>query len=106
FTDSIPRPALPPTSFPSTTLFRSLHQVVERSRLETAQLLFLGAVHRGEDHAVGTGPLAIDALVTWSARVAGERWQELSQALEHQDRKSTRLNSSHLGISYAVFCLK
>src|SRR5207253_5698223 len=29
-------------------------------------------------------PLAIDALVTWSARVAGERWQELSHALEHQ----------------------
>src|SRR5258705_4638763 len=26
--------------------------------------------------------------------------------LEMQDRKSTRLNSSHLGISYAVFCLK
>src|SRR5262245_63239586 len=25
---------------------------------------------------------------------------------ERQDRKSTRLNSSHLGISYAVFCLK
>src|SRR2546426_3426265 len=25
---------------------------------------------------------------------------------EHQDRKSTRLNSSHLVISYAVFCLK
>src|SRR5215212_10393931 len=26
--------------------------------------------------------------------------------LSDQDRKSTRLNSSHLGISYAVFCLK
>src|SRR5262245_64366488 len=26
--------------------------------------------------------------------------------LRHGDRKSTRLNSSHLGISYAVFCLK
>src|ERR1035441_10805177 len=25
---------------------------------------------------------------------------------QHLDRKSTRLNSSHLGISYAVFCLK
>src|SRR5258705_4975098 len=25
---------------------------------------------------------------------------------DYQDRKSTRLNSSHLGISYAVFCLK
>src|SRR5256885_3323202 len=28
------------------------------------------------------------------------------QAVPHQDRKSTRLNSSHLVISYAVFCLK
>src|SRR5262245_61151789 len=28
------------------------------------------------------------------------------QQLEALDRKSTRLNSSHLGISYAVFCLK
>src|SRR2546427_7073257 len=27
-------------------------------------------------------------------------------ALDHQDRKSTRLNSSHSQISYAVFCLK
>src|SRR5205814_10567401 len=32
------------------------------------------------------------------------RWR--SHAAEDQDRKSTRLNSSHLGISYAVFCLK
>src|ERR1035441_10354314 len=30
---------------------------------------------------------------------------ELLAALLNQDRKSTRLNSSHLGISYAVFCL-
>src|SRR5947199_3588748 len=28
------------------------------------------------------------------------------QSSDRQDRKSTRLNSSHLGISYAVFCLK
>src|SRR2546426_11512461 len=28
------------------------------------------------------------------------------RAVDHQDRKSTRLNSSHLVISYAVFCLK
>src|SRR5262245_64508246 len=28
------------------------------------------------------------------------------RAAAHPDRKSTRLNSSHLGISYAVFCLK
>src|SRR5256885_12242011 len=35
----------------------------------------------------------------------GERPQERSER-ERQDRKSTRLNSSHLVISYAVFCLK
>src|ERR1039458_2751847 len=30
----------------------------------------------------------------------------LTEGLRCADRKSTRLNSSHLGISYAVFCLK
>src|SRR5438045_6228682 len=35
------------------------------------------------------------------------RWKTPeSMPSEGQDRKSTRLNSSHLGISYAVFCLK
>src|SRR5262245_64331613 len=34
----------------------------------------------------------------WNVRRPGNRWKP--------DRKSTRLNSSHLGISYAVFCLK
>src|SRR5258705_9829008 len=40
-------------------------------------------------------------------RAAGRqaRRQPAEEARE-QDRKSTRLNSSHLGISYAVFCLK
>src|ERR1035441_3510939 len=36
-----------------------------------------------------------------SSAVKGKSLDEV-----HQDRKSTRLNSSHLGISYAVFCLK
>src|SRR5438045_6469914 len=33
-------------------------------------------------------------------------WKRLDFTIETEDRKSTRLNSSHLGISYAVFCLK
>src|ERR1041385_6972532 len=37
-----------------------------------------------------------DVVSTWKARLAGEQ----------RDRKSTRLNSSHGYISYAVFCLK
>src|SRR5205814_8834910 len=58
-----------------------------------------------------TSPAAI-----WFARSAGRRVIFPIKApgshpavpakdRKHQDRKSTRLNSSHLGISYAVFCL-
>src|SRR2546422_2322968 len=36
----------------------------------------------------------------------GDDRRDLVTALRHQDRKSTRLNSSHGYISYAVFCLK
>src|SRR5690242_21137467 len=41
-------------------------------------------------------------------RVPPGRWQVVLQApdLAPSDRKSTRLNSSHMTISYAVFCLK
>src|SRR5204862_7588037 len=39
--------------------------------------------------------------VRQTARVDG-----FEPAAQHQDRKSTRLNSSHVEISYAVFCLK
>src|SRR5256885_17060675 len=45
--------------------------------------------------------------VGWPSTPDGiERAREAQQPLEFQDRKSTRLNSSHLVISYAVFCLK
>src|SRR5205814_10080163 len=37
---------------------------------------------------------------------AGRALISEDQPLDGRDRKSTRLNSSHLGISYAVFCLK
>src|SRR5205814_10250398 len=39
-------------------------------------------------------------------RLRIERALLLREAAHQLDRKSTRLNSSHLGISYAVFCLK
>src|SRR5262245_64222463 len=47
--------------------------------------------------------VAIDAPVTNQLTVGGN-YTAISRTI--QDRKSTRLNSSHLGISYAVFCLK
>src|SRR5438045_8382722 len=42
----------------------------------------------------------------WSASTARDRDPRTAPAWDGADRKSTRLNSSHLGISYAVFCLK
>src|SRR2546426_5393316 len=41
-----------------------------------------------------------------AARALGGDRRESALAGAHRDRKSTRLNSSHLVISYAVFCLK
>src|SRR5690554_7430190 len=59
-----------------------------------------GLTVRWEDSRPGWGSLAVSAL-------AIERDDPtLPLALEVEDRKSTRLNSSHVRISYAVFCLK
>src|SRR5438477_9844900 len=66
------------TLFPYTTLFRS-------GRHDDL-LLSLGTRHQ--------------ALDVW---LAGQR---IHVYRVHRDRKSTRLNSSHMSISYAVFCLK
>src|SRR3712207_1956612 len=61
---------------------------------------------------VGDAPLGTDFSLEGTLDVSGEvdplRYVLDADALERyrQDRKSTRLNSSHANISYAVFCLK
>src|SRR3712207_7554394 len=77
------------TLFPYTTLFRSLHLLDGEDR-----------VHLAVDHA--ELQRAVDLAVGERRRARAERRVGLGQ----QDRKSTRLNSSHANISYAVFCLK
>src|SRR2546422_4541468 len=72
------------TLFPYTTLFRS---VLAAALLETGRFR----------HA--------DALYVWGI-LAGSGVGLLASTLGKTDRKSTRLNSSHGYISYAVFCLK
>src|SRR3712207_8222213 len=88
------------TLFPYTTLFRSvlrpeledvadLHRLedVERARLAVGARL---ALLHGAEVGPTVGPdVALDL-----------------DAADVEDRKSTRLNSSHANISYAVFCLK
>src|SRR3712207_7348837 len=77
------------TLFPYTTLFRSLN--ISRWGPETFQ-----AMHQGGLTAVNCTCCVWEGFVETMEAVA--QWK--------QDRKSTRLNSSHANISYAVFCLK
>src|SRR5699024_11223195 len=57
--------------------------------------------HHHQHHMVRTGTSTVTALGMYTSVVS--RWASLSAT---RDRKSTRLNSSHVSISYAVFCLK
>src|SRR3712207_7129109 len=83
------------TLFPYTTLFRSvpagrpLIAPARRAAYEVVRRVF-------ED----------DAYADRALRSAAEGLDERDRALAQRDRKSTRLNSSHANISYAVFCLK
>src|SRR5437870_9306672 len=84
--------------FPSSTLFRSRrhgHGHVLRARLERAH---------AADRARG-GSSAAERRQARDARTLLHRLQ-LRASRACLDRKSTRLNSSHVAISYAVFCLK
>src|SRR5437899_6106938 len=71
------------TLFPYTTLFRSP---------------FSAAGSAGFDPRLESG--------SFHLRITRSPFAADSGTNPPQDRKSTRLNSSHLGISYAVFCLK
>src|SRR5207247_11118010 len=94
------------TLLPYTTLFRSgrVEPVVKRSQhqadrpvVDVAELV---AAHRHERRAcVGAGAAA-DA----GQRISKDRIVEHLLAAVVEDRKSTRLNSSHEWSSYAVFC--
>src|SRR5437899_8195095 len=65
-------------------------------------------------HSASSGPSETRRLASTGARctrnlrrrAASRSRRGQKRPLAAKDRKSTRLNSSHLGISYAVFCLK
>src|SRR2546429_6668527 len=92
------------TLFPYTTLFRSaehLHRESPAFRVARVHAVQVTGEHR-RLIAPGTGA-HLEEDVPVIARIL--RQQEPAQ-LALRDRKSTRLNSSHGYISYAVFCLK
>src|SRR2546426_4766587 len=80
------------TLFPYTTLFRST--------LAARASVWYGAVLRGDMAAIVVG----EATNLQDGTIV--HVDEGKPARIGADRKSTRLNSSHLVISYAVFCLK
>src|SRR5690625_6759914 len=49
---------------------------------------------------------ALEKVATGAVWAEGPVWVPRRRAVRFRDRKSTRLNSSHVAISYAVFCLK
>src|SRR5256885_10010800 len=86
------------TLFPYTTLFRSQHHVrvvLAHARAKAERLGRRGAHTRD---AVPVGHRLVDPVV--------DPVRQRQSPIRRLDRKSTRLNSSHLVISYAVFCLK
>src|SRR5207247_4397138 len=94
-----------PTLFPYTPLFRSRPQAVARDSV-------LGKNAEGEIRTPeGLAAHQISSLARWtglrylSARAITET-RKIPSLVSWGDRKSTRLNSSHEWISYAVFCLK
>src|SRR3712207_8756470 len=82
------------TLFPYTTLFRSRERVDQSERV--VELLLRGLLAAGGD-GLRRADLVVEAH-------RAERQRAVADA--DGDRKSTRLNSSHANISYAVFCLK
>src|SRR5688500_19767661 len=83
---------------PYTTLFRSMEIQIDR------------LVRRARRNPPDDEILAIRRLQTLDLGISQVRVRRIRQGrirmVQQGDRKSTRLNSSHLVISYAVFCLK
>src|SRR3712207_7484254 len=82
------------TLFPYTTLFRS-ERCLEINCLSVSMA----------ERKLGIA-FVRDVTEQWLARKQAERQNFDLEIKVLQDRKSTRLNSSHANISYAVFCLK
>src|SRR3712207_7668043 len=89
------------TLFPYTTLFRSRRARGGRALGRRARVLGLVAPQVARVAAVPV-PVRLLELVEEGRVVLGRRGADVRD----EDRKSTRLNSSHANISYAVFCLK
>src|SRR3712207_8820030 len=90
------------TLFPYTTLFRSVAALLRHAAGAA------GAVHGARAvHAPLLAGVIRDPGDQFGFLGLGHQWKSVCGLMvSASDRKSTRLNSSHANISYAVFCLK
>src|SRR3712207_7524391 len=89
------------TLFPYTTLFRSAqhaHVLAKARPDELAVLVASEPVHLEDRRRIRGAAADLQPVAPVVGHVVAKE--------REQDRKSTRLNSSHANISYAVFCLK
>src|SRR5205807_7435884 len=86
------------TLFPYTTLFRSPRSSTTGRPLKNDGERLICASSASSQSSMGGSGARTSAM--------NDRPRTLMNGRESADRKSTRLNSSHLVISYAVFCLK
>src|SRR3712207_7343859 len=91
------------TPFPYPPLSRSVWQHNRQLQLVDAEGV---ALERVRPDAVPNLPLVIGPGAQHRVAALAALIEGAPQLREHLDRKSTRLNSSHANISYAVFCLK
>src|SRR3712207_8577351 len=90
------------TLFPYTTLFRSFRLAVNLSPAQFAAGSDLNRVVFDALRLSGLAAHRLELEITESLLIE----DQAPAVAALQDRKSTRLNSSHANISYAVFCLK
>src|SRR3712207_7164250 len=91
------------TLFPYTTLFRSPEPITAAELTETLAQAYAG---RGPGYRVPSKLVELSLRTEPVRKAFSGAPPESIVYLNHPDRKSTRLNSSHANISYAVFCLK
>src|SRR3712207_7012288 len=89
------------TLFPYTTLFRSPWDFFDYSSAASG-MTYRNNLNTGGVTIDGNPDSVVNGRLTWES-VDGPQG---GLSISHTDRKSTRLNSSHANISYAVFCLK
>src|SRR5690625_797405 len=98
------------TTLVAVPLFVFMGVMLEKSRIAEQLLTGMAGLFSGIRGGLGLAVVLVGTLLAASTGIVGATVVTMGllslPTMLRQDRKSTRLNSSHVAISYAVFCLK